>query len=439
MPSFCATSSAVCPRAMRCALSRRPSSVSSVMGCESLVSYFRGNITFWNIRPHDGRRKDKSIGRPHAGSRRRVSPVVGAGLANVSQASTRPACLSSAPRGNRMAKAPRDRMQRNPLTRRQTIMVLGSAAVPPVLFRPAAARAQPAKPLYTIGVLTLTSPDPAPLLKALREGLHDVGYDEGRNLRLEVRVAPSTPDLQLEKAAELVRLKVDLIVTFFTPTALAAKQATGEIPIVMAGAGDPVATGIVPALARPGGNITGLSSGGAEVAGKSVELIREIVPSARLIGVVVNDLDPFAKPYAAQIGEAARSAGLQTEVLIMRPGQAQEPAIESLAAKRVAGLIIQGSTDKETLDLAIKYRLPALTSNRLGPPRGALMSYGSDYFELARESATYVDKIFKGAKPADLPVAFPTRFELIINLKTAKAIGVEVPAMLAGLASEVIE
>ena len=338
-----------------------------------------------------------------------------------------------------MAKAPRDRMQRNPLTRRQTIMVLGSAAVPPVLFRPAAARAQPAKPLYTIGVLALTSPDPAPLLKALREGLHDVGYDEGRNLRLEVRVAPSTPDLQLEKAAELVRLKVDLIVTFFTPTALAAKQATGEIPIVMAGAGDPVATGIVPALARPGGNITGLSSGGAEVAGKSVELIREIVPSARLIGVVVNDLDPFAKPYAAQIGEAARSAGLQTEVLIMRPGQAQEPAIESLAAKRVAGLIIQGSTDKETLDLVIKYRLPALTSNRLGPPRGALMSYGSDYFELARESATYVDKIFKGAKPADLPVAFPTRFELIINLKTAKAIGVEVPAMLAGLASEVIE
>ena len=154
-----------------------------------------------------------------------------------------------------MAKAPRDRMQRNPLTRRQTIMVLGSAAVPPVLFRPAAARAQPAKPLYTIGVLALTSPDPAPLLKALREGLHDVGYDEGRNLRLEVRVAPSTPDLQLEKAAELVRLKVDLIVTFFTPTALAAKQATGEIPIVMAGAGDPVATGIVPALARRHGPV----------------------------------------------------------------------------------------------------------------------------------------------------------------------------------------
>jgi putative ABC transport system substrate-binding protein len=207
----------------------------------------------------------------------------------------------------------------------------------------------------------------------------------------------------------------------------------------MAGAGDPVATGLVASLARPGGNVTGLSSGGAEVAGKSVELIRELVPSSRRIGLIVNELDPFAKPYAAQIGEAARSAGMEIDIFATRPGQRLESVFETLAGKRVAGVIIQGSTDKESLDLAIKHRLPALTSNRLGPPRGALMSYGSDYFELARQSVAYVDKILKGAKPADLPVAFPTKFELIINLKTAKAIGIDVPPMLLGLAAEVIE
>ena len=248
-----------------------------------------------------------------------------------------------------MAKAPRDRMQRNPLTRRQTIMVLGSAAVPPVLFRPAAARAQPAKPLYTIGVLALTSPDPAPLLKALREGLHDVGYDEGRNLRLEVRVAPSTPDLQLEKAADLVRLKVDLIVTFFTPTALAAKQATGEIPIVMAGAGDPVATGIVPALARPGGNITGLSSGGAEVAGKSVELIRETLPA-------IYSNREFAEvggllTYGSDIADAYRQIGAYVGRILKGAKPVDLPVVQSTRLElvinhqtaRILGLAVPAS------------------------------------------------------------------------------------------------
>ena len=320
------------------------------------------------------------------------------------------------------------------MTRRDFIALAGAAAI----TWPVAAQAQQAK-VYTIGVLALTSPNPEPLLKALREGLQEAGYVEGRNLRLEVRIADARLDLQVERAAELVRLKVDLIVTFFTPTALGAKQATRDIPIVMAGAGDPVATGLVASLARPGGNVTGLSSGGAEVAGKSVELIRELVPSARRIGLIVNELDPFAKPYAAQIGEAARSAGMEIDTITTRPGQQLEGVFETLAGKRVAGVIIQGSTDKEFLDLAIKHRLPALTSNRLGPPRGALMSYGSDYFELARQSVVYVDKILKGAKPADLPVAFPTKFELIINLKTAKAIGIDVPPMLLGLAAEVIE
>jgi putative ABC transport system substrate-binding protein len=156
---------------------------------------------------------------------------------------------------------------------------------------------------------------------ALREGLGDAGYVEGRNLRLEIRSAAGRPDLQLEKAAELVRLKVDLIVTFFTPTALAAKQATRDIPIVMAGAGDPVAVGLVASLARPGGNVTGQSSGGAEVVGKSVELIRELIPT----GVLADESDPFAKPYVAQIGHPTRSVGMEVEPIIIRRDNRWKP------------------------------------------------------------------------------------------------------------------
>ena len=168
------------------------------------------------------------------------------------------------------------------MKRREFITLLGGVAT----AWPLAVRAQQETIIYTIGVLTLSSPNPEQLLEALREGLRDAGYVDGRNLRLVVRSATGRPDLQLEKAAELVRLKVDLIVTFFTPSALAAKEATRDIPIVMAGAGDPVATGLVASLARPGGNVTGQSSGGAELAGKSVELIRELIPAARRIGSV---------------------------------------------------------------------------------------------------------------------------------------------------------
>jgi putative ABC transport system substrate-binding protein len=257
--------------------------------------------------------------------------------------------------------------------RREFITLVGGAAAWPL-----AARAQQAR-IYTIGVLTLSSPKPEPLLEALGEGLRDAGYVEGRNLRLEIRSAAGRPDLQLEKAAELVRLKVDLIVTFFTPTALAAKQATRDIPIVMAGAGDPVATGLVASLARPGGNVTGQSSGGAELAGKSVELIRELIPAARRIGVLADETDPFAKPYVAQIGQAAQSVRMEVEPIMTRPGQPPEAPFKTLIGKGVDGLLIQGSiARKELRDLAIEHRLPALTSTRLGPPLGALMSYGSD-------------------------------------------------------------
>ena len=320
------------------------------------------------------------------------------------------------------------------MRRREFITLLGGAAAWPL-----EAGAQQAK-VYTIGVLTLTRPNPGPLLKALREGLRDVDYVEGHNLRLEIRSAPGSPDLQFEKAVELVRLGVDLIVTFFTPAAVAAKQATRDIPIVMAGAGDPVATGLVASLARPGGNVTGQSSGGAEVAGKNVELIRELLPAARSVGVLADDTDPFAEPYVAQIGQAAHSAGMEVAAVMTRPGQPLEAAFETVTSKQVAGLLIQGSiASKEMLDLAIKHRLPALTSTRLGPPLGALMSYSADYFALARQSAIYIDKILKGAKPADLPVTFPTKFLLVINLKTAQTLGLEISPTFLARADEVIE
>jgi putative ABC transport system substrate-binding protein len=318
------------------------------------------------------------------------------------------------------------------MRRRQFLGVVGATMLPAV------ARAQTAT--RVIGVLTLASGDQAPLIEALREGLREAGYVEGRNLRLEVRSASGRPDLQLQKAAELVRLKVDLIVTFFTPSALAAKQATSDIPIVMAGAGDPVATGLVASLARPGGNVTGQSSGGAEVAGKSVELVRELIPAARRIGVMADDGDPFARPYMVQIGQAAHDAGMEMVPVVARPGEPLEPIFADLSGKRVDALLIQGSiARKEMLDLALQYRLPALTSIRIGPSLGALMSYGSDYFALARQSTVYIDKILKGEKPADLPVAFPSKFVLIINLKTAKALDINISPMMLGRADEVLE
>lgn len=320
------------------------------------------------------------------------------------------------------------------MRRREVLGVIGGT-----LAWPLAARAQQTG-MVTIGVLALASPDPEPLINALREGLRDAGYVEGRNLRLQVRVAAGRPDLQLEKAAELVGLKVDLIVTFFTPAALAAKQATREIPIVMAGAGDPVESGLVASLVQPGGNVTGQSSGGAEVAGKSVELIREIIPATRRLGVLADDSDPFARSYVDQIGQAARRAGMEVEPVTVRPELPLEAAFRILTDKRVDALLIQGSiARKEMLDLALTHRLPAVTSIRLGPALGALMSYGSDYFALARESAVYVDKILKGARPADLPVAFPTKFVFIVNLATARALGINISPTMLARADEVIE
>jgi ABC-type uncharacterized transport system substrate-binding protein len=320
------------------------------------------------------------------------------------------------------------------MKRRTFIAALGGAAAWPL-----AARAQQEK-LPTIGVLVLGSPPPEAFLKGLRDALRDLGYTEGRNIRLEIRNSGGKADLLAEKAAELVRLKVDIFVAHQTPAAAAAKQATGEIPIVMALVGDPIGAGLVASYARPGGNVTGTAAGSTESAGKTVELIREVLPSARSFAVLANETDPFTKPFLAAIGRGAGSAGMEMETVMARPGLPLDEAFENIAAKRVNAVVIQGSmVRKEAAELAMKHRLPAFGISRELPATGGLMGYFANNAELYRETAVYIDKILKGAKPSDLPVSFPTKFELVINLKTAKALGLDVPQSLLARADEVIE
>jgi putative tryptophan/tyrosine transport system substrate-binding protein len=319
--------------------------------------------------------------------------------------------------------------------RRKFITLLGGAAA----AWPLIAHAQQAK-LLTIGVLVLGSPHPEAFLKGLRDALGDVGYTEGRNIRLEIRNSEGKADLLAERAADLVRLKVDIIVAFQTPAATAAKQATGEIPIVMALVGDPVGAGLVASYARPGGNVTGTAAGSTEAAGKTVELIREVLPSAHRFAVLANETDPFTKPFLAEIGLGAGRAGMEMETVMARPGLPLDEAFENIATKRVNAVVIQGSmVRKEAIELTMKHRLPAFGISRALPATGGLMAYFANTAELYRDTAVYIDKILKGAKPSDLPVNFPTKFELVINLKAAKVLGLVVPPTVLARADEVIE
>jgi putative tryptophan/tyrosine transport system substrate-binding protein len=319
--------------------------------------------------------------------------------------------------------------------RRKFITLLGGAAA----AWPLIAHAQKAK-LLTIGILVLGSPHPEAFLKGLRDALRDVGYTEGRNIRLEIRNSEGKADLLAERAADLVRLKVDVIVAFQTPAAAAAKQATADIPIVMALVGDPVGAGLVASYARPGGNVTGTAAGSTEVAGKTVELIREVLPSARRFAVLANETDPFTKPFLAAIGLGADGAGMEMETVMARPGLPLDEAFESIAAKRVNAVVIQGSmVRKEAIELTMKHRLPAFGISRELPATGGLMAYIANLAEMYRDTAVYIDKILKGAKPSDLPVNFPTKFELVINLKAAKVLGLVVPPTVLARADEVIE
>jgi len=290
----------------------------------------------------------------------------------------------------------------------------------------------------TIGVLA--AGDPARLLRELREELHRRGYVEGQNLRFEVRQAAGDVDVLRQLADELVRLKVDIIVARLTPAAQAAKAATQTIPIVMAPVGAPVETGLVASLAHPGGNVTGFSIATAEVSGKRLQLIRDMVPTARRVAILANAADPFAEPLVAETEQAAPRLGLEITPILVRDSQELSGAFATAASKRADVAILQGSLpNKPAAEMALKQRLPLFGTNRPTVAAGALMSYAGQVEEAYAQAAVFIEKILKGAKPADLPVQQSTKFELVINLKTAKALGLTVPQSLLQRADEVIE
>jgi putative ABC transport system substrate-binding protein len=326
--------------------------------------------------------------------------------------------------------------------RREFITLLGGAAA----AWPFRAGAQQAGKVYRIGVLEMTS---ATLnvanVYALRAGLRQLGYFEGQNLVIEYRSADGRDDRFPGLARELLALKVDVIVTRGTPAAKAAKNATSTVPVVMAASGDPLGTGLVTSLSRPGGNITGLSAIVGELAPKRLELIREIVPGLARIAVLANTSNDAVRRDWARIETAARSLGVQAQLLDLRNSDALGPTFDAAGAARRAGALvvvidaITLANRQRIVDLAMKYRLPAIYSSREFVDIGGLISYGVSYPDLYRRAATYVDKILKGAKPADLPVEQPTKFEMVINLKTANAISLDIAPTMLTRADEVIE
>jgi putative ABC transport system substrate-binding protein len=289
-----------------------------------------------------------------------------------------------------------------------------------------------------IGVLNLANPEPFWTL--LREGMRDLGYTEGQSLQFEFRTAEGNSDLLAGLAAELVRLKADVIVAYPTPAVVAVKQATREIPIVLAGAGDPVGTGLVASLARPGGNITGTSSTTAELGPKTLEIIRDIIPSVRRVAVLANASDPFTKSFLEQMLLGGQILHLEIQTVMVNGADELDSAFAAMKENTVDAVIVQPSLPRMRIaDLALKNRIPAISPTGAFAAEGGLAVYGASRAEMMRKTAGYVDKILKGSKPADLPVEQPTKFELVINLKTAKALGLTIPPTIIARADEVIE
>jgi putative ABC transport system substrate-binding protein len=298
---------------------------------------------------------------------------------------------------------------------------------------------QQSEKLPRIGVLTFTQVT-AGFQEPLRQGLRDHGYVEGQNILVEWRAAEGRPDRARALALELVQLKVDVIVANLTPAVQAAKEATSTIPIVMAAAGDPVGTGFVASLARPGGNITGMTGISAELAGKRIELLRELVPGLKQVGLLVNASNPFAKSLVGETRDAARRSGIQLHVVDVRRPQEVEAGLSALAKQRIGAVIVDAAlTSWRAAELTLQHRLPSISNQRHFVDSGGLMFHGAEAADIQRRAASYVARILKGAKPAELPVEQPSRFELVINLNAAKSLGLTVPPSLMLQASEVIQ
>jgi putative ABC transport system substrate-binding protein len=318
------------------------------------------------------------------------------------------------------------------------ILSLGLALIPFV------GGAQQTGKIYRIGYLG-TDPPPAPVWEALLDGLRERGYSEGRNLLFERRFSEGYAERFPELAAELVRLHVDVIIVPTTPAALAAKNATQTIPIIITTAIDPVGTGLVASLARPGGNITGLSDLGAELSGKRLELLKEVIPGATRVAVLWNAANPGNTPRWKETQAAAHKLGLVLLSHEVREPQDLNGVFARMAKAHPDALLVfidalLNMHSRQIVDFATQQHLPSVFAGTAGQVlAGGLMSYGPSVPDLYRRAATFVDKILKGAKPADLPVEQPTKFVLVINLKTARALGLRIPQSVLLQATHVIE
>jgi len=310
---------------------------------------------------------------------------------------------------------------------------------------PLSAVAQQPRKVYRIGMLeTIAASLNAANLQAFRQELRARGYLEGQNLAIEYRSAEGKAERFLGLADELVRLQVDLIVTRGTPATSAAKKATATVPIIMAANGDPIGVGLVPNLARPGGNVTGLSSVTTELGGKRLELLREALPTVSHVALLWNPTNPAARNDWREADAAARALGLMPVSLEVRKSEDFGPAFETARKQRanvmvvILGGLIQNH-QRQIVDLARRHRLPDVYASREFADVGGLLSYGVSYPDLYRRAAIYIDKVFKGARPGDLPIEQPTKFELVINARTAKSLGLTIPPSLMLQADQVIE
>jgi putative ABC transport system substrate-binding protein len=309
------------------------------------------------------------------------------------------------------------------------------------LVAPLASDAQQPTKVARIGVLWPIADDP--VLEAFRQGLRGLGYVEGQNVLMEYRYARGQDALLPDLAAELVRLNVDVILTWGVVAARVARNATTTIPIVNGSMSNPVATGLVASLARPAGNLTGLTSISAELSGKRVELVKEVVPGLSRLAVLAT-ANPTARPVVTETEAAVRSLGITLHAVEVHGPDDFDSAFSAMARERAGALIVAGDllfahpNLRRLVDLAAQHRLPAMYSQKDYVEAGGLMSYAPNRRDLFRRAATYVDKILKGAKPADLPVGQPMTFELVINLKTAETLGLTIPSALLFQADEVL-
>ena len=315
-----------------------------------------------------------------------------------------------------------------------------------LLARPLAVGAQPAPKVPRVGLLLLfgTPGQPNSLVEAFRGGLRDLGYVEGQTVLIDYRWAEGQEQRLADDAADLARLKVAVIVTPGTPATMAARAATRTIPVVMTNVGDPVGSGIVASLARPGGNVTGLSLLDAELDGKRIELLKEAVPHLSRLAILWSANDPGMTLAFGRVEAAAKALGFALQNLAVREPAEFPRAFETARAGHAEALFVtaQPFTNQhraQILDLVAKHRLPAIYTLRSFVDAGGLMSYGPSQADQYRRAASYVDRILKGAQPADLPVEQPTKFELAINLKTARALGLTIPMGLLQRADQVIE